>query len=64
MPPHLAYISTRLLPTSTSEPQPLWMICPWAQLLSSSAHTLAQTFQQPHKSNMVWLHTFMVNLSK
>ncbi len=35
--PHFAYMSTKLLPTKTSDQQPLWMSCSWTSLLPSSA---------------------------
>ncbi len=43
--PHLAYMSTKLLPTKTSALQPLWMICSWVCLLSSIACKLAHAFR-------------------
>jgi hypothetical protein len=42
--PHFAYMSMKLLPTKTSESYPLWMICSWAHLPSSST-----TIQHPHR---------------
>ncbi len=38
--PHSAYMSMRLLPMKTSDSHPLWMICTWALLPSSTAHKL------------------------
>lgn len=38
--PHFVYMM-RLLPTWTSDSQPLWRICVWMHLPSSSAHELA-----------------------
>jgi len=47
--PHFAYMSTKLFPINTSESHPLWMICSWAHLPSSSATKLAHAFTTPTK---------------
>ncbi len=47
--PHLAYMSTRLLDTKTSDSKPHLIICEWMRLPSSSAARLAHTFSTPIK---------------
>ncbi len=47
--PHFAYLSTKLLPTKTSDSNPLWMICWWTHLPSSSVTMLAHAFNNPTK---------------
>ncbi len=47
--PHFAYMSTNLFPTKIIDIQPLWIICSWTLLPSSSSTTLAQAFSTPTK---------------
>ncbi len=47
--PHFAYMSTKLFPTKTSDKRPLWTICSWTHLPSSSTTTLAHAFSTPTK---------------
>ncbi len=48
--PHFAYMSTKLLPTKTSESHPIWMICSWGHL-SSSSITMQACMQHPTNGN-------------
>ncbi len=43
--PLLAYISTMLVPINTSDSQPIWIICLWTCLPSSSACKLANALR-------------------
>ncbi len=52
---HFAYISIKLFPTKEIDSQPLWTICSWAHLPSSSARTQSTCIQHPHKSDRVTL---------
>jgi len=45
----LHVMSTKLVPTKTSKSHPLWMICSWAHLPSSSATRLAYAFSTTTK---------------
>ncbi len=54
--PNFAYMSTKLLPTKKSESHPLFMVCSWAYLASSSATMLAHAFKTPTKVKE-WGHT-------
>ncbi len=47
--PHFAYMVTRLLPTTLSDSQLLWIICSWAHLPASSPTSLAHAFRTPTK---------------
>ncbi len=51
--PHMAYMSTRLHPANTSASQPLWILCSWACLPSSSAPKLAQVLTTRTKVNLL-----------
>ncbi len=50
--PHFAYMSTKLLPTKTSDSKPLWMSCLWTNLPSSSAPNSAHALT-PEQN---WMH--------
>jgi hypothetical protein len=47
--PHFAYMSSKLVPTKTSDSHPLWMIYSWAHLSSSMVTTLAHAFSTATK---------------
>ncbi len=48
--PHFAYMSSKLLPTKTSESHPCSTICWWTHLPSSRATILAHAFSTPKKA--------------
>jgi len=53
--PHFAYMSTKLLPTKTSNSQPVWMSCLWTSLPSSNVRKAAHALITWIKVNLLGL---------
>jgi len=47
--PHFAYMSTKLVPSKTSDSKPIWTMWWWTHMPSSSAIMLAHAFSTPRK---------------
>ncbi len=60
--PHFAYMSTKLLPTKTSNSQRVWTSCLWTSLPSSNVRKAAQCFNQLNKSEFVRTHSLLLHL--